>query len=249
MTTPATAQPNATPVASPTARLAIVAALPSESAAAHAGQHLLTSDRTLSVVSGPGLAAARITAEELLETQDVQAVLSVGIAGGLRADLRCGDIVVSERVLRAGSDAAWTTDQRLRRVIERSLHSANIDADFGDSLTSARVLATAGEKSAAADTGAAIVQMEDSEWAEACASAGIPFCAVRVVIDAIDEDVPAEPTAWTSRPNPLVIATAIARRPGLARELLRLRLNLGRSLRALEETLLHIIPAVAADGR
>ena len=91
--------------------------------------------------------------------------------------------------------------------------------------------------------------MEDSEWAEACGSAGIPFCAVRVVIDAIDEDVPAEPTAWTSRPNPLVIATAIARRPGLARELLRLRLNLGRSLRALEEVLLHVIPAVAADGR
>ena len=242
MTTPATAQPNATPVASPSARLAIVAALPSEGAAAQAGQHLLTSDRTLSVVSGPGLAAARITAGELLETQDVQAVLSVGIAGGLRADLRCGDIVVAERVLRAGSDAAWTTDQRLRRIIERTLHSANIHADFGDSLTSASVLATAGEKSAAADTGAAIVQMEDSEWAEACASAGI-------VIDAIDEDVPAEPTAWTSRPNPVVIATAIARRPGLARELLRLRLNLGRSLRALEETLLHVIPAVAADGR
>ena len=249
MTTPATAQPNAMSVASSSARFAIVAALPSEGAAAQAGRCLLTSDRTLSVVSGPGLAAARITAGELLETQDVHAVLSVGIAGGLRADLRCGDIVVTERVLRTGGDEAWTTDQRLRNIIERALHSASIPAHFSDSLTSPTVLATAGEKSAAADTGAAIVQMEDSEWAEACRSAGIPFCAVRVVIDAIDEDVPAEPTAWTSRPNPLVIATAIARRPGLARELLRLRLNLGRSLRALEETLLHVIPAVAADGR
>ncbi len=249
MTTPAPAQPNAMSVASSSARLAIVAALPSEGAAAQAGRCLLTSDRTLSVVSGPGLAAARITAGEFLENHDVQALLSVGIAGGLRADLRCGDIVVAERVLRAGSDDAWTTDQRLRNIIERALHSASIPAHFSDSLTSPTVLATAGEKSVAADTGAAIVQMEDSEWAEACASAGIPFCAVRVVIDAIDEDVPAEPTAWTSRPNPLVIAAAIARRPGLARELLRLRLNLGRSIRALEEVLLHVIPAVAADGR
>ena len=35
-------------------RLAIVAALPSEAAAALPGRSLLTSDRTLSVVSGPG---------------------------------------------------------------------------------------------------------------------------------------------------------------------------------------------------
>ncbi len=228
-------------------RLAIVAALPSEAAAALPGRSLLTSDRTLSVVSGPGLAAARISADELLETQPVSAVLSVGVAGGLQPELRCGGIIITERVLRLHSDAAWSSDQRLRLIIQRALHAANTPAALGDSLTSPHVLAGAAEKSAAAGSGAAIVQMEDAEWAEACAERGVPFCALRSVIDAVDEDVPAEPAAWARRPNPLVIAAALARRPALAPELLRLRLNLHRALRALEQALLPVIPALDAE--
>ena len=133
----------------------------------------------------------------------------------------------------------------MRQAAWRALHGAGIHAEVGDSLTSPVVLASFAEKHAAAAQGAAIVQMEDAEWAEVCAERGVAFCALRVVIDAVDEQVPSEPAAWASRPNPLVIAAAIARRPGLARELARLRINLGRSIRALEQALTHVIPAVA----
>lgn len=226
-------------------RLAVVAALPSEARAARAGRSLLPSDRTLSVTSGPGPAAARVAAEQLLEAERLQAVLSVGIAGGLRADLRCGDVIVSDRLLRPEGGAALAGDADLRQAAWRALHGAGIHAEVGDSLTSPVVLASFAEKHAAAAQGAAIVQMEDAEWAAVCAERGVAFCALRVVIDAVDEQVPSEPAAWASRPNLLVIAAAIARRPGLARELARLRINLGRSIRALEQALTHVIPAVA----
>ena len=228
-----------------TGRLAIVAALPAEARAARGGRSLLPSDRTLSVVSGPGPAAARAAAEQLLEAEALQAVLSVGIAGGLRADLRCGDVIVSDRLLRTEGGAGFVGDAGLRQVAWQTLSRAGIHAEVGDSLTSPVVLASFAEKQAAAARGAAIVQMEDAEWAAVCAERGVAFCALRVVIDAVDEQVPSEPAAWASRPNPLVIAAALARRPGLARELARLRINLGRSIRALEQALTYVIPAVA----
>ena len=229
------------------APLAIAAALSSEADAARAGRALLPSDRTVGTVSGPGPAAARLAAEQLLERERPEAVLSVGIAGGLRADLRCGDIILSGRLVRMGSDESWDGDQRLRRVIWSALHEAGIGSEVGDSLTSPIVLASYEEKRAAADAGAAIVQMEDAEWAEACAERGVPFCALRVVIDAVDEQVPSEPAAWAQRPNPLVIARALARRPSLGPELVRLRANLWRSTRALDRALTRAIPAVAAE--
>lgn len=233
--------------APPNAPLAIVAALSSEADAARAGRSMLPSDRTLGAVSGPGPATARLAAEQLLERQQPAAVLSVGIAGGLRADLRCGDIILSGRLVRMESGESWAADERLRWVIWNALNEAGIASEVGDSLTSQTVLASYAEKRAAAEAGAAIVQMEDAEWAAACAERGIPFCALRVVIDAVDEQVPSEPAAWAQRPNPLVIARALARRPGLAPELVRLRLNLGRSTRALDRALARAIPAVAAE--
>ena len=220
-----------------------------ESAAAHGGCQLLTSDRTCSVTSGVGPRAARAAAAELLEANSVDAVLSVGVAGGLHNGLRCGDVVVSGRVLRDGDDSSWDVDERLLLLTERALRAAAIDSTVVDSLTTDHILATGAEKAAAADTGAAIVQMEDSEWAEACREQGIAFAAIRTIIDVVHDDVPPVPAAWQGSRNVPVLALAVVRRPALLRQFASLALNRQRSARALERALLHVIPALVADGR
>lgn len=228
--------------------LAVAAALSWEGEAALAGRRMLGSERTVCVVSGPGLTAARIAAEELLERGRPAAVLSVGVAGGLQSDLVCGDLIVCERVLLLDSEERWAADRRLLQLTERAVRAAGLRPLPADSLTTPYVLAGPEQKAAAAATGAAIVQMEDAEWARACAAAGVPFCALRVVIDPVDEDVPSEPEAWSTRPNPLIIGRAIVRRPALAREMARLALHRRRSLRELEQALLRVIPALAEQA-
>ena len=225
--------------------LAVVAALAWEADAALPGRRLLGSNRTVSVVSGPGLTAARIAAEELFEHSRPAALVSVGVAGGLRPDLQCGDLIVCRRVLLLDSDEAWPADPRLLQLTERALNAASIRPLLDDSLTTPHVLAGPEQKSAAADTGAAIVQMEDAEWARICAEQQVPFCALRVVIDPVDEDVPSEPEAWSTRPNPLIIGRAVVRRPRLAREMARLALHRRRSLQELQRALLRVVPALA----
>lgn len=233
-------------------RLAVVAAMSWEGEAAQAGRHLTTSGRTTMLVSGVGQSAARLSAGGLLEQGGLSAVLSVGVAGGLDPGLTCGDVVICRRVTRlenGHAGASWPANAHLLRIIQESLRNARVRARVADSLTTAEVLATTDQKSAAAETGAAVVQMEDSEWAELCAEHGVPFCALRVVIDAIDVDVPPEPSAWQGRPNPIEIAMAVLRRPRLARELAHLAIHRQRSVNALERTLMHVIPSLADDNR
>ncbi len=224
--------------------LLIVAAMPIEGAAAAAGIARSNASVRL-IVSGMGPAAVQRAAASAL-APPISAVLSAGVAGSLDPDLPCPAAVVPERMTGPGPNDEFAPDQALAATVRNALRQASLDAFDGASLTADHVVNDQSEKREARAAGHRIVQMEDSEWARACADASIPFAAVRVVLDEVADRIPPEALGWGIDPPPSRIAADIARRPPLLPELIRLRKLRRAALAELEAALRAAIPAVSA---
>jgi len=227
--------------------LTITAALPWEAQAARAGQAIAGRGRVRIITSGVGPARARDAAEESIERDSPSNVISIGVAGGLTNTLRRPSITLPTSIIRQTDGAVFQTDEQLRKQTIRLLNRADIFWQSVTSITTPEILFTKPEKRAAADSGAEIVQMEDAEWAEVCAAADIPFACVRVVMDALDDDIPNEVVQWRGKPSALDIAVGTIRRPGLLRELISLGLQRQSAMQELERAMTLIIPALAPD--
>ncbi len=112
------------------------------------------------------------------------------MAGGLDPRLSAGCVVLPREVIsrdgaRFPTDEAWRARMsdavaRLRRVAA------------GNLLTSTAVIDTVADKAAAfRDTGAVAADMESFAIAEVAASHGMPFIAVRVIVDTAEDVLPA----------------------------------------------------------
>ncbi|MXY87119.1 MAG: hypothetical protein F4Y95_11680 [Chloroflexi bacterium] len=227
--------------------LTITAALPWEAKAARAGQAIAGRGRVRIITSGVGPLRARDAAEEAVEEYP-DLVISIGVAGGLTNTLRRPSITLPTTTIRQTDGAVFQADDQLRKQAIRLLNKADIYWQSVTSITTPEILFTKPEKRAAADSGAEIVQMEDSEWAEVCAEADIPFVSVRVVMDALDDDIPNEVVQWRGKPSALDIAVGAIRRPGLLPELLSLGLQRESAIRELERAMTLIIPALADEN-
>ena len=231
--------------------LIVATALPWEAQTARAGAAIAGRGRVRLITSGIGPDRARDAAQQLLETSDpeaITAVLSVGVAGGLTNDMRRPALTLPTQIVRQADCATWDLDSSLHRRAQRTLNQADFYWRPAISITTPHVLFTRPEKLAAAETGAQIVQMEDSEWAEACASAELPFLALRVVLDALDDDIPVEFGQWRRDvPTAMDITLGAIRRPRLLRELAGLGLQRRAALQELERALTVLIPTLAPD--
>lgn len=229
--------------------LIVATALPWEAQTARGGAAIAGRGRTRLITSGIGPERARDTAQQVLETTDpdeITAILSVGVAGGLTNDMRRPALTLPQQVVRQADEARWELDGPLYRRASRTLNEADFYWRPAISITTPRVLFTRPEKLAAAESGAQIVQMEDSEWAELCASASVPFIALRVVLDALDDDIPVEFGQWRRDvPTAMDITLGAIRRPKLLRELAGLGLQRRAALQELERALTVLIPALA----
>ena len=225
--------------------LLIVAAMPIEGAAAASGIARAPSPVRL-LVSGIGPAAAAAAAASALAGKPA-AVLSAGVAGSLDPALPCPAAVVPDRMLGPGPDDEFIPDAALAASIRGALGRAGISTFEGASLTADHVVNDQAEKREAGDAGNRIVQMEDSEWARACAAAGIPFAAIRIVLDEVADRIPPEVLDWGLAPPPARIAADIARRPSLLPELIRLRKLRRDALAELAAACRAAIPAVSAE--
>ncbi len=225
--------------------LTITAALPWEAQAARAGQAIAGRGRVQLITSGVGPERARDAAEGALEHGAATEVISIGVAGGLTNNLRRPSITLPAQIIRHSDGAVFEPDAELRRQTIRLLNQADVFWQSVTSLTTSEILFTRTEKQAAAKTGAEIVQMEDAEWAEVCIEAGVPFVSVRVVMDALDDDIPTEVVQWRGKPSAMDIALGAVRRPRLLRELIGLGLQRQSAIQELERAMTLIIPALA----
>ena len=175
-------------------------------------------------------------------------VIGTGVVGALSGGLRSGDLVLSERVLAIDRDGqavqqvAVANDEDLRAV-GRSLGMAGIAYSTGAILTSHRVLASGAEKrSAKESTGAIAVDMETAAIAAEASARGLPFVAIRAVLDEVDDEVfGVEMTDENGDVRPLAATSYLLRNPGTVLKLPKMIRNLSRATDAIADTLIAIV--------
>lgn len=184
-------------------------------------------------ISGVGTdKAARETAQILAEGP-VQALLICGFGGGLTGQITPGTLIVAEHVLDATNVlSAFPTAYRPdRRLLERAAGLR------GDLATVGKVLTTPEEKNTLhTRTQAVMVDMETAGAARVAEQAGVPWLAVRVATDSLDEALPfdfnalADPEGNVDRRR--VVAAALAQ-PWKIPALIRLGVRSGRAAKTL----------------
>jgi adenosylhomocysteine nucleosidase len=189
-------------------------------------------DGILVGVSGIGCAGAESTARALIAA-GAGALVSFGLAGGLDPNLKAGAICVPSEVISADG-ARFATAQAWAQRVSASMHGA---VSGGALLTSARLIASLEDKARAyRETGAALVDMESLGVARIAALQGVPFIAVRVIIDTAADLVPAA-VAAASRDGQLRIGRllrALARSPAELGAIFRLAQRYRAATRALK---------------
>jgi len=171
----------------------VVAALAAEARvlgpAQQKGQGLaLLADGNLLVVSGMGPKAARSAAQRLLDA-GATSLVSWGLAGGLDPDLEAGAVCVPREVI-AADGSRLRTARGWQESLSSSVSSARCVGNE-PLLTAEHALETAADKSAARRaTGACAVDMESSAVAQVAAAHGVPFIAVRVIVDTARDGIP-----------------------------------------------------------
>jgi adenosylhomocysteine nucleosidase len=145
------------------------------------------SDGCLIRLSGIGADNAARAAHALVAA-GAGALLSWGVAGALDPDLASGTAVLPTEVLRQGRRFATS---RLWRERLRSALQGHVRVVAGALLTSdVAVAAVALKASLFRDTQAVAVDMESAAVAEVAADHGLPFVALRVILDTARDSLP-----------------------------------------------------------
>ena len=193
----------------------------------------------IAVGMGGGVRAAVSAAEPRM-------VVSCGFSGGLDARLRPGDLVLATAVRDENGDRL-AAPEPLRRVAAAALES--LGCIEGEIVCTTAVAATPEEKRALARPGAAAVDMESFTAARAATEAGIPWLALRAVVDPLEATLP----PFTREPHRNPVGPALryaASGPRAFRNLVRLALGARRASAALEEGLRRLGPVLAqAEAR
>jgi adenosylhomocysteine nucleosidase len=186
------------------------------------------------VVSGMGKANAERALRRMLDLAFPQLVLTCGYAGGLNPELQLGDVV-------------FETDPSGRLAELLLKHGAKP----GRFHCADRVVTTAMEKQALWQlTGADAVEMESGVVREICARRNIPTATVRVISDAVNQDLPLDFNELSGPDGNIRwwgLARALMRSPELVPKLMRFQRELARSGVALGSVLEKVV-AEAVQG-
>jgi adenosylhomocysteine nucleosidase len=196
------------------------------------------------VCTGGDSARARAGAERLV-AQDVCALCSFGLAGGLQPGLTSGSLLLPEAVITL-SDERIETDTVWRERLDYLAVTEGLDPKRLTVVGSDEVAATPDAKAALFKaTGAAAVDMESHAVGEVAMAARLPFVVVRVVADTYDETIPnaaREGLGEDGHIRPLAVLLELMRRPQETGSLIRLGRESGRALSALRR-----VAALAPD--
>ncbi len=223
----------------PGAPVGIVAALAAEArslgpASRRSSGLAALADGTLLAVSGVGRAAAAESARALLAA-GCGALASWGVAGGLDPALASGAILLPEEVLLEGG-ASLRTAAVWREQVQRSLER-RWSVIRGRLLTCARPLGAVADKTTAfRDTQAVAVDMESFAIGEVAMARGVPFIAVRVIVDTARDELPPALADLMDSAGQLSVGRLIGRmvlRPAGLASLLRLARRYGAARRSL----------------
>lgn len=217
----------------------VVAALAAEARALGPAQprstgYAVLEDGNLVAVSGIGAGAARGAALRLLEA-GATSLVSWGLAGALDPNLPAGAVCVPREII-AADGTRLDTARSWRESLTSSLRRGRTVGN-GPLLTAASALETrAAKDEARCRTGACAVDMESSAIAQVANAHGVPFIAVRVIVDTARDGIP-QAVARASRAGKLQIGRLILgvlRSPLQIGAILRLARRYRVALRSLE---------------
>jgi adenosylhomocysteine nucleosidase len=185
-----------------------------------------------------------------LVAQGAAALVSWGLAGGLAAQLRPGDLLLPERVCSAEA-GPLPVDPIWRERLRARLAAGGLEPTPGTLAGSERIVAAVAEKRALfQSTGAHAVDMESHGVAVVAAAARIPLLVVRALADPHDRVIP-QVAREALRPDGRVRVRAtlggLIRQPGELRALLRLGLDSARGLATLRRAAALAGPRLGFD--
>lgn len=187
------------------------------------------------ICTGGSSARAREGAERLV-TQDVCALCSFGLAGGLHPGLPSGTLLLPKTVMlpcggKIETDSVWR-----ERLIYLS-RAAGFDPLSTTVVGSDDLVATPEAKAALfRESGAAAVDMESHAVGDVALEAKLPFVVVRVIADTHDETIPEaarQGLGEEGQIRPLAVLIELMRRPSETGSLIRLGRESGKALGAL----------------
>lgn len=159
----------------------------------------------------------RYVLRELLKSQP-DFCISSGLAGGLRSDLRCGDIVAGREIGLGTSGDTFRSSGNLLAIAKDA--GARIDLK---QITETYIVSEATAKSALANFGD-FVDMEGFYILQIVSGTGIPMISLRAISDTYDEDLPPEISKVVNREGRVQTVSMlklILKRPGRIPALLR----------------------------
>ena len=167
--------------------------------------------------TGVGNDHARRAAISVINPNSFDCVVSTGCAGALASHLTPGALVVASTVLTGKSGDRHDTHPAYQRLAEAAAERAGLVTTNGPLLCSARPIGTASAKAAAGTTtGALAVEMEGAPIGARAAEVGIPFLAVRSILDTAETELSGL-TALIDRKTggvkPVALAVRLATQP------------------------------------
>jgi adenosylhomocysteine nucleosidase len=187
------------------------------------------------VVSGGDPARLRTLLEAVGD--DVTAVLSFGIAGGLDPSLRCGDLVVATRV--RAWEGAWAADMVWATTLAQA-SGARLGVVAG---APAVVALPAAKRSMRNLTDALAVDLESAAVGAFATARRLPFAVLRAVADTAAEVLPQAAALGLTpegRPAPGRVLLALLRRPNELPALLQVARRSRTALAALGRAARHM---------
>jgi adenosylhomocysteine nucleosidase len=180
-------------------------------------------------------------ARRALADQCPRLVVSCGFSGGLDGSLSPGDLVLATAVRSAGGDAL-AAPESLRVRAAAALDG--LRCFQGELVCAPTVAASPDEKRAFAGSGALAIDLESYSVAQAAGEAGVPWLALRAILDPLESTLPA--FTREARRDYLWPALRYAfSGPRAAAALVRLARDASRAGAALEAALRRLGPAFA----
>jgi adenosylhomocysteine nucleosidase len=199
--------------------------------------------RLVLMISGSKPGQSVRGAESLVFGHSPRLVIAAGFASGLSSRLERGDLVVADSIM--GNTRELLT---LNRTVDRDLLSRTPRLCVGRLLSFEQPIYRPAEKrSLGADHGALAIDGQSLAVAKVCRSENIPFLAVRVIVDTVDDELPPEVRRLTSRKTAAqrigAAAGSLVRRPSSIKDLW----NVYETSLAASSTLATFLEAVVAS--
>jgi len=192
----------------------------------------------------------------VLERYEASFVLSAGVAGALDPDLRAGDLLLGETVV-SGPDPeapAVLSDARLLEAVASAAAREGLRVRRGRSLTVDGIVGDPAAKAGLRlSTGADVVEMESYRVGLAAQERGLPFLAVRAVLDEAADPLPELPgvVAPDGTERMWAVLPYLVAHPQRLPLLLRLARSQRRAMEALGlflEAFAGLVPAFPVSG-